>query len=113
MTLQDKIDELEQALTANDEEMQKLDAANTELTKKVMTLKAQVAALTADMQQRMRVAHRGPPIVVGQGINEPEFYFQSYEHASKEEVLLALMRAESLLYRHAIIRKAGTPWLHL
>lgn len=108
MTLQDKIDELEDAMTANDEEMQKLDAANTELTKKVMELKAQVYALTIDLHKRMQVVHRGPPIVIGQGINNPEFYFTAYRSASKEAVLLSLMQAESLLYRHALIRTACT-----
>ena len=106
--------EAENCMTAHDEEMQIIEGNNAGLNIQLLELRAQVDALAEELQKyktEMKPFRHSPPIVVGRGINDPHFYFNLYQGKSKEYVLLALMNAESMLYRYAIIRKAGNSWV--
>ena len=115
MTLQEqsKMEDLENALTANDEYLQKVEREKQQLQERNLELNAQVKALTFEVNnyKKDRVKPNAPPLVVGEGINEPQFYFDTYASHNKETVLIALMNAESLLFRYGIIQKAGMPWV--
>jgi hypothetical protein len=122
--LQRKVDALENAITANDEHMHELqnkiegleagieaqDRCTRLLEHDNEKLKEQKEALTDKVQfyiRRENLPMHGPPIIVGENINSPDFYFIHYRHAPRSHILLDLMSRESILFRFGLIRSAG------
>ena len=114
--LTQRVMDAEDSMTAHDKEINDTAEDNARLNMQLLELRAQIDALAEELQRlkkeiQPRLGKHSPPIMVGRGINEPHFYFNMYQGKSKEYVLLALMNAESMLYRYALIRRAGIQWV--
>jgi len=92
-----KVMELEDIIEANEKYMQEEGVRTKKIEAERDALQEEVCSWN-----RHAKGHR----IMPEGIGDMRYYFDKYEHCSKDEILVALMNRESMLFQCGIIQAA-------